>query len=347
MQFGMWRKPGHEKVGKDARLMYHTILLDETLNQAGVVRLSIDMWADDAAMTREEAEAALAELRGGRFVVVDGYELLVRTFIRNDGVADQPNILRNALDVARLIRSPMLRRAVAEELRKLPPAPPPKTNEKGKTFVYPDPHAVADEIDPGDLPPPDSEPFPEPFANPSGTHPESNPSRTLPGTPWGRGRGSSSPSCSVDGDLEAPPAHARTHASAHTRAAGTAAALNRIGPAHSANAYRLVQTYAGTCNRRPTAKILSQLAVEVDALLDEDWPTELIADVLTAWGSKSLGPAALQAVAHEVANRPAARDAPRRTRTTDDKRAAVAGLVAEVLGDPTRPDLRAIEGGTG
>lgn len=349
MQFGMWRKPGHDKVGKNARLLYYTILLDETLNQAGVVRMSLDMWADDAAMTRQEAEDALDELRGDRFVVVDGYELLVRTFIRNDGVADQPNILRNALEVVRHIRSPVLRRAVAEELRKLPPAPPPKPVKGKGPFVYPDPHAVADEIDPGEPPPAGSEPIPndsgEPFANPSGTLSDPNPSRRVAGTPWGRGRGSSKGSCTPDGDLEAPPAHARTHA----RAPGVDRALTRIGPAHSAEAHRLVEAYAQTCNRRPPAKIVNQLAVEADVLLAEDWPADTVAAALAAWGTKPLGPGALQAVAHEVANRPAAAvaDRPRRrTRTTDDKRAAARDLVHQVLGTTDGPTLRALEGGT-
>jgi hypothetical protein len=210
LQFGMWRKDGHDETTKDARWLYVTILSDETLNQAGMVRLSIDLWADDAGMTAEETREALRELVDRRFVVVDRHELLVRTFIRNDGVADQPNVLRNALELARQIRSPTIRRALAVELRKLPPAPPPReiTGKGGskRMFVYPDPHAVADEIDPGGPPPSglpvegSAEPTGDPSLNPS-NNPSDNPAETLPlgtlpttlpGTPRGRGRGSSS-----------------------------------------------------------------------------------------------------------------------------------------------------------
>jgi hypothetical protein len=212
MEFGMWRKDGHDETSKDARFLYHTILLDETLNQAGVVRLSLDVWADDAAMTSDEVRVALRELAERRFVVIDRHELLVRTFIRNDGVADQPNVLRNALALARQIRSPTIRRVLAVELRKLPPAPPPREIAgKGgskRMFVYPDPHAVADEIDPGGPPPSglpvegSADPTSNPSLNPS-NNPSDNPSETLPfgtlpttlpGTPWGRGRGRGSSS---------------------------------------------------------------------------------------------------------------------------------------------------------
>lgn len=202
LHFGMWRKEGHEKTSKDARWLYVTILSDETLNQAGVVRVSMDVWADDAGMTTAEAEAALLELALRRFVVVDRHELLVRTFIRNDGVAEQPNVLRNALAVATQVRSPILRRALAAELRRLPAPLPPRETPGGRKFIYPDPHATAAEIDPGPPGPEDDdylEPFPEPFPeapqNTPGTLPEGTLPGTLQGTPRGRGRGrgSSSP----------------------------------------------------------------------------------------------------------------------------------------------------------
>jgi hypothetical protein len=228
LQFGMWRKPGHADVTKDARWFYVTILGDETLNQAGVVRVALEMWADDAGMTLDEARAALAELVDRRFAVVDQHELLVRTFVRNDGVSDQPNVLRNALDVARHIRSPLLRRELAAELRKLPPPLPDKVNEKtGRVFRYPDPHACADELDPDGTPPPGENPSRNPSVN--GSHapvdnsprnPSGNPSAgTLPGTlgrtPRGRGRGRGSSSGPVGGALggrapareEPPPIH--------------------------------------------------------------------------------------------------------------------------------------------
>jgi hypothetical protein len=201
LQFGMWRKDDHGDTSGDARWLYTTVLQDETLNQAGVVRRALEMWASDAAMPLERAEAAFAELIERRFLVVDGHEVLVRTFIRNDNVAEQPNVLRNALTVASQVRSPILRHEIAVELRRLPPAPPPKQTKRG-LFVHPDPHAVADELDPPDppdrTPEPVDNPAPEPSrnrsANRSGTVPSEgfgNGSRTTCGGGGGGGSGSS------------------------------------------------------------------------------------------------------------------------------------------------------------
>lgn len=120
-------------------------------------------------------------------------------------------------------------------------------------------------------------------------------------------------------------------ARAHARGPAALAAT-----AHTVGAHRLVEAYAATCRRRPPTKILTQLAVEVDALLAEAWPDDEIAAALTAWGSKTLGPGALQAVAHEVVNRrPAAPTAAARS-TTDDRVAAAQALKAQ---------LRALPGG--
>lgn len=223
LQFGLWRKPGHTEVSKDARFLYVTILGDEALNQAGVVIMRPPAWAEDAAMTADEAVAALDELEAREFVVIDDHthELLVRTFIRNDGVVDQPNVLRNALAIALRVRSPKLRRAIAVELRKFPAPPPSRKTPGGRLFVYPDPHAVARELDPdgdhpgsgnpsekGSIPPSggvnpseNSSGIPsekgsnaasslvDATRNPSGTDDSGTLLGTLGGRYWGRGRG--------------------------------------------------------------------------------------------------------------------------------------------------------------
>lgn len=190
LQLGLWRKPGHDDVSKDARFLYVTILGDEALNQAGVVVLRPSVWAEDAAMTDAEVEGALRELETRRFVVIDtrSQALLIRTFIRNDGVADQPNVLRNALAVAAQVRSVKIRRAIAAELRRLPPARPPRATSNGRVFTYPDPHALARELDPdSDLPPRCDTPDWNPSGNPSTNGSEQStggisPIGTLPGT---------------------------------------------------------------------------------------------------------------------------------------------------------------------
>jgi hypothetical protein len=79
-----------------------------------------------------------------------------------------------------------------------------------------------------------------------------------------------------------------------------AAALS--GKGHSLAAAKLVNAYADTCRQRPTAQIRNELAVEVDALLAEDWPPDVITAALHAWRDKGLDPRKLQSVANEIAN---------------------------------------------
>jgi hypothetical protein len=228
LQFGVFE--GLRGLSPLGKLVYFRLLVEDTLNQAGVCALRVQLWADDLELTVEETEKALQELDEQRYAFVDhGYQqVLVRTLIRNDGVAAKPNVLWSAVRAAKVLRSPRLRRELATELRKLPPKPPDKTNADGKvTYVYADPHQTADEIDPGpptgggeQLPIRSENPSEKGSGNPSGTVPEpipaENPSRTLPGTTGGGGGG---------GGVVTPPPEsstgvssvARTHAHAYAR----------------------------------------------------------------------------------------------------------------------------------
>src|SRR5690606_238647 len=136
-------------------------------------------WAKgcDEIETSEDLVPDLAALIAARFIVVDSdtEEVLVRSFIRNDGVLKQPNVFKNALRCAEGVESQAIRSALAVELRRT-----------GRS----DAARVADEIDP---PGTDPDPVPdpsrrdsEPFENPSETipfvrpeKPRSNPSGTL------------------------------------------------------------------------------------------------------------------------------------------------------------------------
>lgn len=104
--------------------------------------------------------------------------------------------------------------------------------------------------------------------------------------------------------------------------------------AHSPTAHRLVEDYATTCRRRPPSSVLSALAVQVDALLAENWHPVELASAITAWGAKGLHPKAFPSVAHELAN---STPAVSRPNGTDANIAALLGGAA--------PELRALPGG--
>lgn len=177
-----------------AKVIYTRLLSDDALNHAGVLPLRLALWADECEMPEDEVRAALVELEEKRYAYTDWqtHQVLVRTLVRNDGIADMPNVLWSACRSALLLRSEKLRRVLAGELRKLAPKPPDKVNETtGRRYVYPDPHGTADKIDPG--PVGGGEPSLEPFR----TLPNPSEGSPTPGGGGGGGGGGIGSSCSV------------------------------------------------------------------------------------------------------------------------------------------------------
>lgn len=320
----IWSDPDWLALPMHAQWLYMTLVSQPEINHAGVVALTPRRWARLCADRDPDLVAdALKILADHRFLVVDedDEQLLVRTFVRHDGVAAQPNVLKSACESARLVTSAPLRAALVGELRRLdqtrigamraapgqapvivalratiealslpaPPSPPPLSATPSEGYDEPNGQGSR-------------QPFVEAGCEPYGEPP----TRRRAGEGAGEGV-----SVEVPNPLSADGCFAPR---AKKTITGQDRAINRVGPPHSPTAHRLVETYAATCNRRPPAKILSQLAVETDALLTEDWPDDDIDRALTAWGSKALGPGALQAVAHEVVNR---RPGPSRSRTAN------------------------------
>lgn len=159
----IWRDRDFIARSVAAQRCYMMLLAQKDINNAGVQPLMVRKWAKASEETAEaDIVRALNELQAHRFVCydTDTEELLIRSFIRNDGIAKQPNVLKNALRVAPQTESPRLRAALADELDSL----------RRK-----DASEVASEIRP--------EGFGNPFETLPGSeteNPRSNPSETLP-----------------------------------------------------------------------------------------------------------------------------------------------------------------------
>lgn len=191
LQFNIWRG-GLDGLSPNAKLLYVVLLTEPTINHAGVGAMRVALWARNASLTVAETQKALDELVDGTYLLMDDEteEVFVRTMIRNDGVWKQPYVLKGALQEALLTTSESLRRALAGELRKLPPKKPDGVSKAGKPVIYPDPHAAADLLDPKDSPPPVRKPSPDPSERVSEGSQDG--SKTLGGRGRGRGRGISS-----------------------------------------------------------------------------------------------------------------------------------------------------------
>ena len=118
----IWDDPDFQVLSESAQRLYLLLLSQDSLNNAGRILLTVRRWSAGCKSTQpDDIRRHLAELDEHRFVVVDEdtEEVLIRSFIRNDGILKQPQMMKSALREALSVKSPRLRAVLADELRKL------------------------------------------------------------------------------------------------------------------------------------------------------------------------------------------------------------------------------------
>jgi len=153
LQFSVFE--GLSGLSLEAKLLYFELLVEPTVNQAGVGALRERKWSKETELGPDATQTAMEELEAKNYALfdTDSEEVFVRTIIRRDGVAEKPNLLWAACRAAVVAKSPKIRLLLAAELRKLPPKPPPTIGKNGRPYEHPDPHATADLLDPDGRPP--------------------------------------------------------------------------------------------------------------------------------------------------------------------------------------------------
>jgi hypothetical protein len=106
----------------EAQRLYMLLVSQPDITYAGVVPYLPRRWASlskDSSVTR--VRRSLAELSQAAYVVVDESteELLIRSFIRHDGVLKVPNVARAMVKAYRATLSPVLRDVVVGEVARL------------------------------------------------------------------------------------------------------------------------------------------------------------------------------------------------------------------------------------
>jgi hypothetical protein len=179
----IWNDPAFVALDGTLQRAYFVLLSEQSINNAGVVAITLRRWSKLAPDTPEDDFGKhLRVLADHRFLVIDWdtEELLVRSFIRGDGVFKQPHVLLNAVRVAAGVRSPELRAALALELRRVNAAG--RVLPKYRSEV----EGMLSSLSPEN---PSRNPSPKgtenPSANPSEIEPFENPS----GNPTGKGKG--------------------------------------------------------------------------------------------------------------------------------------------------------------
>lgn len=118
----LWADEDWRKLTVDAHALYMDILTHPGMSNAGIVDwrpgrlrpIAID-WTPE----RHEDAAALLQERGFIVVDTDTEEVLVRSFIRNDGVMKMPNMAISMMKAYALVASAHLRGVIVHELLRL------------------------------------------------------------------------------------------------------------------------------------------------------------------------------------------------------------------------------------
>lgn len=119
IQVARWRDDDFRSLAPDAQHMYDTILSQPGLSYAGVIDYFPGRLATlSKGNTATKVSAAVKKLSVARFVVVDEdtAELLIRSFVRHDGVLARTNMGKAVARAFGRITSPDIRSAVLDEL---------------------------------------------------------------------------------------------------------------------------------------------------------------------------------------------------------------------------------------
>lgn len=118
----IWRNEDFRALTAEEQRVYLQLTSQPDISAAGVLHLSLNRWSAQARNTTPATvTAALDGLARGRFVIFDTRteELLVRSFIRWDGGYTNSKRKPVIRDAVQEVESPMIRRSLAAELRRL------------------------------------------------------------------------------------------------------------------------------------------------------------------------------------------------------------------------------------
>lgn len=134
LRHSIWADAEFLALTEAAQRVYMLALSQPGLNYCGVVPFTLRRWAKLASdSTTRRLRTAVTALETARFVVVDedSEELLIRSFIRNDGIIESPNICLAAVKAFPGVLSPLLKGVFVAELHRLRASPQGKGWEKG------------------------------------------------------------------------------------------------------------------------------------------------------------------------------------------------------------------------
>jgi hypothetical protein len=337
--------------------LYLFLISQPNLNHAGLLPLTLRRWSRKSkGLTSAELEKRLQALEAARFIVMDDdtEELLIRSFVRNDGVWKQPKVMGAMVSGALEISSRRLRRALLAEVDRIPLGDlSGEPGARGPSIRQ----QVSEHIETL------RKAFHEPDPNPSGegsTTPSGTPSGTPSDTPAEggqeastRGRAPTSrahspapaptpvPNPVQDGAAEE---HEQTELIVVEDSDFVGATDTTPEEPKPVNADTIVGEWLDRCIKRPPGSVIGRVGKQIKQLLADDIDPDDIRRGLSRWMAKGADPSSIASFVNEAMN---AAPAPGRsnvialasgqplpgTDTTVSGWAAIAAQLAEQQGD--------------
>ncbi|WP_275558573.1 hypothetical protein [Streptomyces sp. 5-6(2022)] len=119
----IWEDPDFLALDEREQRLYLFLISQPNLNHAGLLDLTLRRWSRKArGLTVAELEKRITALDEARFIAVDDdtEELLIRSFVRNDGVWRMPKVMGAMVSGALEISSKRLQRALLAEMDRIP-----------------------------------------------------------------------------------------------------------------------------------------------------------------------------------------------------------------------------------
>jgi hypothetical protein len=307
---------------KEQRL-YLFFISQPNLNHAGLLDLTLRRWARKArGLTVAELEKRIGRLEDTNFVVVDHdtEELLIRSFVRNDGVWRMPKVMGAMVSGALEISSRKLQQALLAEMDRIPlqelSAEPAKLRNGGTGPSIQE--QVAEHID--TLRKAFGTPTPDPSEGGKGT-PSVTPSDT-PSQPPAEGGPKPSTHGRAATHVRAAPAPAPTPApipspiqeGAWVEADDESELVlvedsDFVGATEAApsepepiTAQTIVGEWIDRCSKRPPGQTIGQTSKQIKKLLDEGIDADDIRRGLAKWMAKGSAPTAIPSFVNEAMN---------------------------------------------
>lgn len=117
----IWRDKDFRNLTPEARFTYTMLFGQPNISAAGVLELTVTRWAGHTGYPLPVLRDALAELVEQGYVVIDedAEELLIRSFVKWDGGANNDLRRKAIADAANVVASDELRAAIAVELDRI------------------------------------------------------------------------------------------------------------------------------------------------------------------------------------------------------------------------------------